>query len=85
MKTLISAIVCSTFATVASAQMPAETAARLSEPIDVERSEKVVTVPIERKMGKLLVPVACPRESGPFFELVPASEMELNNGQASEA
>jgi hypothetical protein len=29
--------------------------------------------------------LVCPRQSGPEFELVPASEMELRHGQEIEA
>ena len=31
------------------------------------------------------LPLVCPQQSGPVFELVPASEMELRHGQEIEA
>ena len=31
------------------------------------------------------MPLVCPQQSGPLFELVPASEMELRHGQEIEA
>ena len=37
------------------------------------------------KAWKKLIAVVCPHESGPLFELVPASDMELRHGQEINA